>query len=130
MPTRRATHFALMPLLLLAAGAASADSCDAIKAQIEARIRGTGNGLANFTLSAVDNAASAPGRVVGNCAGGARKILMTGVAPVNAGTGSVATVSAAARPAAAVQAAPGRSTDNLITECNDGTMSVGGSCRK
>jgi Protein of unknown function (DUF1161) len=140
-PSRMALS-ALVPLALAAAStAAKADSCEALKTSIEARIRS--NGLVGFTLTAVDVAASAPGRVVGNCAGGARKILMTGgvagapgVSGVSSNSGSPAAatvVGAATRPAATTAntaAARPKPADNILTECNDGTMSVGGTCKK
>ncbi len=71
-------HRLLAPALLLFAAlpaAAADDNCEAIRDQIEARVRGSG--VQRFSLAVVDAAASAPGRVVGSCARGSRKILYT-----------------------------------------------------
>ncbi|MBK7061193.1 MAG: DUF1161 domain-containing protein [Rubrivivax sp.] len=101
----------LLLMLSSAVGAASAaDNCEAISAQIAARIQ-LPPGM-SFTLNTVDVAASAPGRVVGSCARGSRKIVYLQSAAAPAG-----------KPASA---AP----DNILTECKDGTVQRGGSCKK
>lgn len=98
-------------LLILSGAASAADNCEAISAQIAARIQ-LPPGM-SFTLNTVDAAASAPGRVVGSCARGSRKIVYLQSAAAPAGK---ATSAAAA--------------DNIITECKDGTVQRGGSCKK
>jgi hypothetical protein len=118
--------------LLLASTASRADTCDAIKAQIDAKIRS--GGMGNFALETVDAAASAPGRVVGNCGGGAKKIVMLGgsrsASTVSASTISASAINASAVPVRAQRSAAAKPQDNVLTECNDGSMSVGGSCKK
>jgi hypothetical protein len=116
-------------LLWASASSQAQSSCESIAAVVDAKIRATGT--SQFTLSTVDAAASAPGRVVGTCAMGAKKILYT-VAGAASGPSGVATAASAAAPAAeaAHKARLGaKSDDNILTECKDGTMSVGGSCK-
>ncbi len=95
-----------IPLLcLLAATLGSAhatDNCEAIRGAIEARIRA--GGIANPVVTVVDAAQNAPGRVVGSCAMGSRKIVyLQG------------------------DAAP-RSSAPILTECRDGSTPVDGRC--
>ena len=105
----------VLAALLAAAGAAHANSnCDSIREQIDAKVRATG--VSRFTLTVVDSAASAPGRNVGSCDRGSRKILY-----VQEGRAEAAPAGSAPRP----PAKPG-----VLTECKDGTVSVGGDCRK
>lgn len=102
----------LAALLALCAGfsPALAATCEEIQQSIEARIRA--NGVATFTVTAVDAAASAPGQVVGTCDQGRRKLLyLRGAA-----------ASAPAKPSPAASA--------VITECADGRVLTEGSCRK
>ena len=70
---------------------------------------------AAFTVTIVDAAASADGRVVGTCERGSKKIVYL-QQPDGAG--------------AAPATAPARRGDAILTECRDGTVSVGGNCRK
>jgi hypothetical protein len=90
--------------------AQAADNCDAVREGIEKKIRA--NGVAEFTLEVIDAAASAPGKVVGNCARGARTIVYR--------RGDVG----AAAPAASSTPAP----TPVITECKDGSAPVNGRC--
>jgi len=98
---------------LLACSAASyaqsSPSCEAIQAQIDAKVRASG--VTDFSLSVVPADAPAPGRVVGSCDLGTKKIMY------------VRTGEANARPAAK------SGTERIITECKDGSVSVGGSCK-
>jgi Protein of unknown function (DUF1161) len=98
---------------LLAGAASAADNCDAIRAQIEARIQAAG--VASFTLTTVDAAASGAGKLVGTCALGAKKILYLPATPAAGGT-------AKTKPAK-------NKGEALLTECKDGSMSVGGDCK-
>jgi Protein of unknown function (DUF1161) len=103
----------LLPLLL-ACGASRADNCEAIRSQIESRIKA--GGVASFTLVTVDAGASAAGKLVGTCALGAKKILY--------GVGSPA-------PGATAGAKPARrESEAMLTECRDGSMSLGGDCKR
>ena len=96
----------LAGLWLLAGAAQAASNCDSIRDQIDAKIRASG--VSRFTLTVVDAAATAPGRNVGSCERGSRKILYVpdGKAASQGGAGA------------------------LLTECKDGTVSRGGNCGK
>lgn len=95
----------LLPGLL---APAQAITCDELRDQIDAKLRA--GGLTRYSLLVVDAGASAPaGRVLGSCDRGARRILQL--------PGGGAT-----RPAAR--------DDAILTECRDGSVKMGGSCRK
>jgi hypothetical protein len=103
----------LAVLLLLCAGvgpAFAAATCEELQQSIEARIRA--NGVASFTVTPVDAAASAPGQVVGTCDQGRRKLLYV--------RGAAASAPAKPNPAASA----------VITECADGRVLTEGSCKK
>lgn len=122
----------LAPLALLAS-AALANNCDAIRAEIDARVRA--NGIGNHSLSVVDRAAPAPGRVVGTCDQGSKKILMTqpGLPAVAAGQAAPGPVvaSTTAQPAASRRGARrSTTTDDILTECRDGSIVTGPDCSK
>jgi hypothetical protein len=86
-----------MAFTALAAG--GADTCDALRERIETKIRAAG--VETFTLAVVDAAASVPGKMVGTCERGAKKIVYVR-----------------------------DQADAILTECKDGTVSVGGRCGK
>jgi hypothetical protein len=88
--------------------ALAADNCDAVREGIEKKIRA--NGVAEFTLEVIDAAASAPGKVVGNCARGTRTIVYR--------RGEAGAAAAPSTPAPAA----------VITECKDGSAPVNGQC--
>lgn len=85
-------------LLLAAAASHAAGNCDTIRAEVDAKVRRSG--VTNFTLRVVDAAAKAPGKVVGTCELGSKKILY----------------SAASAPAGG---------ERILTECRDGSVSYG-----
>jgi len=90
---------ALMPTIGMA------NNCEAIQQQIEARIKASG--ATGWTLTTVPVDAQVPGKVVGQCDLGRRKIIyQTGTS------------------AAAKAEAP------ILTECRDGSVSLGGDCPK
>lgn len=100
-------HLALLAPLLLASAASRADgNCDAIRAQIDAKVRASG--VADFALTVVDADAKAEGKVVGSCALGARKIVYT------------RTPGTAAAPAPTAAAGA-----RVLTECRDGSVTYG-----
>ena len=106
----------LVPLACMFAGSASgAESCETLRSQIEAKIAAAG--VARFKVTTVDASAPAVGQVVGSCELGSKKIVYQredGFAPGDA----------AATPRPRSNEAP------MLTECKDGTASVGGDCRK
>lgn len=123
----------LATLVVLPAQAAGATtSCEALQAQIAARIRAAG--VVQFTLTTVDADARADGKEVGRCELGHKKIMyargasaVTPVAPTAAPAAAPAAVPSAPR----TRAAPSRpATEAILTECRDGTVSMGGDCRK
>jgi hypothetical protein len=93
------------PLLALAGPAGAAETCEAIQARIDAKIRASG--VRAFSLRTVDADAKVGGKVVGSCDLGTKKIVY-------------AQAGAPAKP----------DKEAIITECKDGTVSVGGDCRK
>ena len=105
--------------LLLAGPAARADNCEAIQAEIEAKFRA--NGISGTRLATVDMDAEVPGRVVGRCGQGSRKIVV-----VQAGVPEPGAVPREAAPA--TPAAPAARRREVITECRDGTVVLGGDC--
>ena len=101
---------ALFAPLALACTASYADNCDTLRQQIEGKIKAAG--VASFSVVVVDSAANVPGKIVGNCGKGARKIMYS-------------------QGGAATGAAPAKKTaEPILTECKYGTVSVGGSCKK
>lgn len=90
-------------LAALAAGALAApaaDNCEAIRAQVDAKVRA--GGVSEFRLEVVDAQAKVAGKVVGSCALGTRKIVYT--------------ARAASAPAAG---------ERVLTECRDGSVTYG-----
>jgi hypothetical protein len=115
--------FALCIPLALVCTASYADNCDVLREQIEGKIKAAG--VASFTVVVVDSAANASGKVVGSCANGAKKIMYAqqSVAP---GSAMPATAPSSAQPPLPAK----NPADAMLTECKDGTVSVGGSCKK
>jgi Protein of unknown function (DUF1161) len=119
-------HPILMPCAAVAALAAApcamaqGSACEPLRINIEEKIRR--NGGTNFTVSIVDAKAGVPGRVVGSCEGGARKLVYTSGTPAPAG----ATEGAAA--AATARKAPARG--EMIIECFDGRRYRDGPCKR
>lgn len=106
----------LIPAVLAVAGAAhGAQSCDDLRTQIESKIAAAG--VARFTVSVVDANAPASGQVVGSCELGSKKVVY------EKGVGEP-------RPDAGGALAPAPAREPMLTECKDGTVSVGGDCRK
>jgi Protein of unknown function (DUF1161) len=117
-------------LLLLASTASYADNCEEIRGQIDAKIKASG--VANYSVLVVDSAVSAGGKVVGSCAQGAKKIMYTQLATASTATDKPAVM----QPATAIQPVikaklPAQTApDKILTECKDGSTSVGGNCKK
>lgn len=94
---------------------AFANNCEALRAQIEAKIAAAG--VSQFSVTVVEaSAASSGGQVVGSCAQGTKKIVYT---------------RAAAQQVLPAASAPARKAKprKVLTECKDGTVSVDGNCR-
>ncbi len=134
----------LATLLALACTASLANNCDDLKAQIEGKIKAAG--VASFTVTVVDSAANAAGKVVGSCDKGAKKIMYVqsataGIAGSAAPAGSASSgpsnlpkAATATSPNAAASKAkpPAKASDigAILTECKDGSSSLGGTCKK
>ena len=106
---------------LLQASPSFAVGCEALRAEVESKIRNAG--VAQFSVSIVEASASTPGRVVGTCDQGKRKLLYVQARPSEAGT----TAPAAPRAAAP---RPAKKVEPILTECRDGTASMNSDCRK
>jgi hypothetical protein len=94
---------ALVVALMPATGLAN--NCEAIQKQIETRIKASG--ATGWTLTTVPADAQVPGKVVGQCDLGRRKIVY--------------------QPAASAAA---KREPPILTECKDGSVSLGGDCPK
>jgi hypothetical protein len=94
-----------------AATASGAEDCEALRTRIEAKIAAAG--VLRFAVVTVDVAAPVEGQVVGNCELGSKKIVYLR----ERGPESEASPS---RPRP--RSAP------ILTECKDGSSSVGGDC--
>ncbi len=95
--------FATLALALLAPIVSRASNCEAIRQKIEARIQASG--ATAWTLVTVPADKPTPGKVVGQCDQGRQKIVY--------------------QPSAS---APSRSEPPILTECKDGSVSMGGDC--
>jgi len=136
LPRHLPTMLKPSPILFALAFATSAvhaaDNCEPLRAKIESQIAGAG--VVDFTVNTVDAAADAPGKVVGQCGNGLRKIVYargTGAAraaptPPTAPAGANAVVPRVrAKPKAGHKITP---EEAILTECKDGTVSMGGRC--
>ncbi|MET3390893.1 hypothetical protein ABIC33_001516 [Variovorax sp. 1140] len=120
-------RLAMLPAVLALAGAAvsahAAEDCEALRTRIEQKI--AASGVARFTVTVVDANASAEGQVVGSCELGTKKVVYlkdAGAAPAPA----PASVPASSAP----KPAPAQGADEpMITECKDGTVTMG-DCRR
>lgn len=106
---------------LLQAAPSFAVGCDALRAEVESKIRNSG--VAQFSVSIVEAGASNPGRIVGTCDQGKRKLLYA-----QARSPGAATTAAAAPSAAAPR--PAKKVEPILTECKDGSASMNSDCRK
>ncbi len=98
--------------------AGAAQSCDELRERIDAKVRASGATHYTVTTLDADATVGASAKVVGSCELGTKKIVYT--------RGEVGAVAAA--PAPKVTARP--RGEPLLTECKDGSVSVGGDCKK
>lgn len=117
-------HCLLISLMLAFAGAAhGAEDCEALRTRIEQKI--AASGVARFTVTVVDANASADGQVVGSCELGTKKVVYL----KDAG-GAPAPAPASIPASSAPKPAPAQGADEpMITECKDGTVTMG-DCRR
>jgi len=107
--------------LVFAGSASGASNCDAILSQIDTKIRASG--VSRFTLTTVDADAPVIDKVVGTCDLGTKKIVyaqndLPASPPNSDGSAS------GARPSP-----PQPPSGPILTECKDGSVSVGGDCK-
>ena len=95
-------------------------SCEGLRAEVEFKIRGTG--VTHFTVAIVEASASAPGKVVGNCDRGSKKLLYSQ-------NNSAAGTKPAAEPSPA-PVRPARKVEPILTECKDGSVEMNSDCKK
>jgi hypothetical protein len=112
---------ALLGLLMGTLPALADTRCQTLQAEIDAKIRAAG--VASFTLLTVDSSADVPGRVVGTCGQGSKKIVYL------AGTSAAAPGRPASSPAPAAKVVSTVRAEPILTECKDGSVSVGGDCK-
>jgi hypothetical protein len=107
----------------------AADNCEALRVRIEANI--AAKGITGFTVTTVDATATLPGQVVGSCDQGAKKIVYARGGGAPAARPVAQTAQAPAQPAAPKPRAVRKSIrdEDILTECKDGTVSMGGSCK-
>ncbi|MCY1543199.1 hypothetical protein D9M68_790040 [compost metagenome] len=119
---------------LMAASAVHADPCEPLRARIERQI--ASRGVQNFSVIAVDVAQEVPGKVVGSCAFGAKKVVYArgeqhvrdhqryarDPQRVKLQVSSLDALAMAVRPPASTP------DDHILTECRDGTVSRDGHC--
>lgn len=102
----------LFPIAWACATAASgAEDCEALRARIEAKIAAAG--VLRFAVVAIDAAAPVEGQVVGSCELGSKKIVYQRERGPESG---------------ALPSRPRPRSAPILTECKDGSSSVGGDC--
>jgi hypothetical protein len=107
-------HLTFVALLLGSAASYANNNCEPIRTQIDARVRASG--VTDFVLSVVEADARVIGKVVGSCDLGTKKIVYNQPSPSSS--------SSSARPKAKPTEEP------ILTECKDGSVTVGGDCKK
>lgn len=117
----------LVLLSAIATPAVGDAGCHALQQQIAAKIRAAG--VASFSLVTVETQSEIPGTVVGRCAQGTRKIVYAPNAPSAAArpAGPGAAPATTSQPAAKVVST--ERSDPILTECKDGSESIGGACK-
>lgn len=110
--------FVVTGVTLVFAEAAQATSCEELRSTVEAKIQS--KGVKSFSVTVVGADANSPGRVVGSCELGSKKLVYSQSG--NQTTGSVQ----------ATQPRPPSSPPKaaVITECADGRVVTQGTCRR
>jgi hypothetical protein len=110
------TTVTVISVLVAAHAGAQTSSCETVRSEIEAKVRASG--VAEFTVSVVDAASAAPGKVVGTCDRGAKKLVYVLQRAAGGAEAAASAAPSTRRPAA------------VLTECKDGSVLVGGDCKK
>jgi len=114
-------HFVLASLLALASSNAAAVTCEELREKISAKINAAG--VESFSVTIVDMDAKTDGKVVGTCARGAKKLVYR----QSPRTGESSTPSGASHNGGSK---PRPHSEPILTECKDGSVSVGGNCKQ
>ena len=120
------THFypsilAFASCLFATSSIAQVDNCEPIRSQIEAKIKASG--VIGFTVTVAETTATFAGKTVGSCANGSKKIVYLANQKPSGIVVPIQTTSAAAAQPMKKKASP------ILTECKDGSTSVGGDCK-
>lgn len=103
-------------LVATSPAAHAAAACDQLRSEVEGKI--AAGGVTRFSVTVVDaNAPVTSGKVVGSCELGSKKLVYE-TTPAVPGTPSTAT-----------PAAKATGGERILTECRDGTVSMGGACK-
>lgn len=103
---------AILALLWAASTSSYGVTCEALKAEIDQKIRTAG--VANYALAVADTGASAPGKVVGSCDKGTKKILYLPSASTDMRSNDAAAPVMSGSPRAK------RKAGEMLTECKEG----------
>lgn len=106
----RPSHLTFVALLVLSVASHANNNCESIRAQIDAKVRASG--VTDFVLSVVEVGAKVGGKVVGSCDLGAKRIVYS---------------QSASAPAPPKAKPP---EEGILTECKDGSVTIGGDCKK
>lgn len=119
---------------LLCAAAQAADICEPLRERIEAQVAATG--ATDYVVVVLDIDTPAPGKVVGTCARGDRKIVYAAgddARQIRERLAAMAPAPAVTPVPAPVPVAPPRTAavdPDMITECRDGSVVYGNaSCK-
>ncbi|MBS0427445.1 MAG: DUF1161 domain-containing protein [Proteobacteria bacterium] len=91
----------------------AAAACDQLRSEIEGKIAAAG--VTRFSVVVVDaNTPVTSGKVVGSCELGSKKLVYE---------------TALGTPSVTAATAKGAGSERILTECRDGTVSMGGPCK-
>ena len=100
---------------------AQPDNCEPIRSHIEAKIKASG--VISFTVTVAETTATVAGKAVGSCANGSKKIVYLASPQSSGFSAPIPAASAATAKPVKKKASP------ILTECKDGSSSVGGDCK-
>jgi hypothetical protein len=110
----RSLFLSVMCLSCVSGMAQGPENCEPLRLQIEQKI--AANGVSEFSVTVVDVEADAAGMVVGSCARGRQKIMY--IKGLNVSP-----------PANRTTAPLFKGNSGILTECKDGTLTMGGPCK-
>jgi hypothetical protein len=111
----RSLFLSVLCLSCVSGMAQGPDNCEPLRLQIEQKI--AANGVSEFSVTVVDvEADAAAGTVVGSCDRGRQKIMYIKGQNVS-------------QPANRTTAPLPKGNSGILTECKDGTVTMGGTCK-